>query len=356
MARLTGWWRNHAPLLVTCGLLWALVKLADGSVIPAWSPLAPYRTLLANAVINIIVVSGLVLINGLCGQLSLGHAGFMCVGAYSAALLTTAFPEVAPGSFAGLLLMVAAMLVGGVMAAAVGWLVGKPTLRLRGDYLAIVTLAFAEVIRSLVRASDEFAALLTELGWPALGGLVQRVNGPRGMAALPALADFGLLCVVLFVALASIRNFIYSTHGRACTALRDDELAAGTLGVDTARYATLAFTAAAFWAGIGGALYAHLFGFIHLDNFSFLKTIDYLIYLYVGGMNSFSGVVVATGALSLLPEQLRNWGFEQWRLVVYPLVLIVLMLVRPAGLFGRREFFPLKPDKRRAGDSAGAGR
>ncbi len=342
MRALGAFLRGDAVLIALVLTVPLLIVLTDGTLLPGFAPLPAYvRALALQVGVNLVVVIGLLLINGLCGQLSLGHAGFMALGAYSAALLTKAYGA-QPHTVTGTFLMVAGMLLGGLVAAAAGWLIGKPTFRLRGDYLAIVTLAFAEIIGALLRASDELAPLAGQV-WPAAGELLAQVRGPRGIIAIPALADPWLVFFTVLAAVLTARNFIFSTHGRACRALCDDELAAQTLGIDTARYATLAFCAAAFWAGVGGALYAHLFGFIDPNSFSFLKTIDYLIYLYVGGMHSFSGVLAATTGLTLLPEALRALDLAQWRMVAYPLILIVLMLCKPAGLFGRREWRLLLP-------------
>jgi len=143
-----------------------------------------------------------------------------------------------------------------------------------------------------------------------------------------------------------MRNFIYSTHGRACLSIRENDVAAETMGIDTTRYKIIAFSLSAFFAGVGGGLFAHVLRFIHPDNFSFIKSIDYLIFLYAGGMGSITGSILAATGLTILPEFLRIINFQQWRMVIYPLLLIILMLRKPSGIFGNREFSFLIPKRK----------
>jgi len=152
--------------------------------------------------------------------------------------------------------------------------------------------------------------------------------------------------VIAILSVIIMRNFIYSTHGRACLSIKEDELAAEAMGVNTTHYKIIAFSLSAFFAGVGGGLFAHVLRFIHPDNFSFIKSIDYLIYLYAGGMGSITGSILAATGLTILPEFLRVLNFQQWRLVVYPLLLVILMLRKPDCIFGNREFHFLVPKRK----------
>ena len=271
----------------------------------------------------------------------------MCIGAYTSAYFTTILFKAANMSFLPqLALFIFSLFMGGCIAAIAGYLIGLPTLRLKGDYLAIVTLAFGEVVRSIVRATDEIAAFLKNIGLVRFSETIAKLSGPRGLSTIPALSKFWLVYLIAIISVIIIRNYIYSTHGRACLSIRENELAAETMGVNTTRYKIIAFSISAFFAGVGGGLFAHILRFIHPDNFSFIKSIDYLIYLYAGGMGSITGSIIAATGLTILPEFLRVINVQQWRMVVYPLLLIILMLRKPDGIFGNREFSFLVPRKK----------
>ena len=201
-------------------------------------------------------------------------------------------------------------------AALVGCLIGIPSLKLKGDYLAIVTLAFGEIVRALLR-------------------LIQPIGGARGMIGIPNYANF--FWVVLFVVLTLwlLRNLIYSPYGRAFIAIRDNEIAADAMGINTTKYKIMSFCIAAFIAGVAGGLYAHVLSFIQPDSFSFTKSSDFLVYLYAGGSGSLTGSVVGAILLTILPEVLRF--LADWRLVLYALILVVVMLYRSEGLCGGKE-------------------
>jgi branched-chain amino acid transport system permease protein len=275
--------------------------------------------------INIILAVSLNLVNGFTGQFSIGHAGFMALGAYGSAMFTmrvgvrlAAFLEKAawPGPVAEGGALLIALLLGGLLAALAGYLVGLPSLRLRGDYLAIVTLGFGEIIRVLI------------LNVPAVGGA-------RGLPGIPGWANFfwvglGVLGVILLA-----RHVAASTHGRALFAIRDDEVAAEALGVDTTSYKVLAFVLGAFFAGVAGGLFAHFLSYLNPNSFTFLKSIEVIAMVVLGGMGSISGAVLAAILLTLLPEVLRP--VKEYRMVLYSLMLIVLMITRPGGLLGNRE-------------------
>lgn len=270
-----------------------------------------YTQILIVICINIILAVGLNMIIGFTGQLALGHAGFMSVGGYAAAILTLKlhlpFPIV--------------LLAGGVVAAFFGLLIGIPTLRLKGDYLAISTLGFGEIIRVLIVNID------------ALGGA-------RGLAGIPKKTNFAIVFFVTVGIILIIRNVMTSSHGRAMLSVREDEIAAEAMGINTTKYKIMAFVMAAFFAGIAGGLYAHYFMFLDPKSFDFLKSTEILTFVVLGGMGSLSGCVLATGVLTILPEALRS--ISEYRMVIYSASLILLMIFRPQGLLGTKELSSLK--------------
>jgi len=276
------------------------------------------------ACIYIIMAESLNILNGMTGLSSLGQAGFMSVGAYSSAILTTYFLDAASMSAPlQVVVFVAATLFGAVMSALCGVLIGIPALRLRGDYLAIVTLGFCEVIRAIWRVVPSSIA-----------------GGAFGLAGVPKLANFFWAFSFMLLAVYFCRNYMDSSFGRACLAIRDNEIAADTMGIDCFRYKTIAFASSAFIAGVAGSLYAHLLSYIHPDVFSYAKSSDFLVYLYAGGVGSISGAMLGALALTVLPEILRF--LNDWRLVIYGALLLCIILFRPTGLFGGREFAFLK--------------
>ena len=340
--------KEYYKFILAAALFYILIEILNGNI-----PILPrlltryYMQILMFALINIIMTVSLNLINGFTGQFSIGHAGFMCIGAYSSAYITTILFKASKMAYIPqLTIFLISLIVGGILAAFAGYIIGLPTLKLKGDYLAIVTLAFGEVIRSIVRASDEIAALLNKIGLVKYSETIAKISGPRGLSAIPPLSKFWLVYVICIISIIIMRNFIYSTHGRACLSIRENDVAAESMGVDTTRYKIIAFSLSAFFAGVGGGLFAHVLRFIHPDNFSFIKSIDYLIYLYAGGMGSITGSIIAATGLTILPEFLRVINFQQWRMIIYPLLLIFLMLRRPDGVFGNREFSFLIPKRK----------
>jgi branched-chain amino acid transport system permease protein len=279
------------------------------------------------AAINIIVTIGLNLINGFAGQFSIGQAGFMAIGAYVTAMLATLVVPITNLPVAmQIVSFMAIILAAGSLAGLVGYLVGLPSLR----------------------ASDEISTAMASLGLTRLAAYIEGVGGPRGFGGFPQLADIvigpvripTLFTLIFLTAIASIvltRNLVYSSYGRAWMSVRGNELAAEIMGVDSTKAKVLAFVLSGFLAGIAGGYFAFVIRFLHPDSFSFLKSSEYLIFLYAGGAASLSGSIIAAGSLTLLPEFLRVAGFDQWRLVVYPLLLIIIMLWRPSGLMGDRE-------------------
>jgi len=278
--------------------------------------------ILILAGINIILAVSLNLVNGHTGQFSLGHAGFMAVGAYvSSAISLFAVPHLGTGWVAEWGLFPLALAFGGLAAALAGLLVGIPSLRLRGDYLAIVTLGFGEIIRVVIQNTEA-------------------VGGPRGIGGIPHFTTFfwtyGLAAITIYV----IANLVNSTYGRGFLAVRDDEVAAEAMGINTTKYKVNAFVIGAFFAGIAGGLYAHFITYITPEGFNFLKSVDVVVMVILGGMGSTFGVMLAAVLLTGLNEFLRQ--FEEYRMIIFSLLLIVLMIARPQGLLGNFRGFRRK--------------
>ena len=281
--------------------------------------------------IYIILAVSLNLINGITGQFSIGHAGFYAIGAYVAAswtvlwqpLLVHRLPFLTLGTVSGdVLNLIIALTAGSIAAAIAGFVVGLPSLRLRGDYLAIVTLGFGEVIRVMLLNIDA-------------------VGGARGLSGIPTLVkrfDLSLFWVALFVVVALLvsRNLLKSVRGLTWLAVREDEIAADAMGVDTTRVKVTAFVIGAAFAGIAGGLYAHYFNDISPDVFGMDTSIVVTTMVVLGGSGSITGSVIAAILLTALPELLRP--LQDYRLVIFSTILIVMMLTRPQGILGTREF------------------
>jgi branched-chain amino acid transport system permease protein len=309
--------KNHIPHLAL------FAALAGAAVLQMFSPqLDDYAaSILVLIGINIVLAVSLNLVNGHTGQFSLGHAGFMAAGAYASAMVTLSFaPVVAPaGPWAEGALFAGSLLLGGAVAALCGLLVGLPSLRLRGDYLAIVTLGFGEIIRVVIQNTESLG------GARGLEGIRPYTN-LFGTFAVAALTIYVVACLV------------NSTYGRGFIAVRDDEIAAEAMGIHTVKYKVVAFVVGAFFAGLAGGLYAHFITFIAPEGFNFLKSVDVVVMVILGGMGSTPGVVAAAILLTLLNEGLRD--FEQYRMIVFALLLIVIMIVRPQGLLGNFRGWP----------------
>jgi branched-chain amino acid transport system permease protein len=261
--------------------------------------------------INIILAVSLNLINGHTGQFSLGHAGFMAVGAYCAAKLSLLFQHAVP-PWAQPFLFAGSLVIGGIMAAIVGLAVGIPSLRLRGDYLAIVTLGFGEIIRVIFETTDFFGAA-------------------TGLPGIPNWTNFAWAWSLAAVTVFVIACLVNSTYGRGFIAVHDDEVAASAMGINPVRYKVTAFVVGAFFAGIAGGLFAHHKRFLSPTSFDFMKSIDIVVMVILGGMGRTPGVIAAAIILTILPETLR--GFADYRMILYSLLIIGLMLLRPQGLF-----------------------
>jgi len=279
-----------------------------------------YLDILLNIGINIILAVSLNLVNGYTGQFSLGHAAFMAVGAYGSSIVTLQMGKALLVVFGGAgwvaegATFCIALIIGASCAALLGWLVGMPSLRLRGDYLAIVTLGFNEIIR---------VVLTNTAGDGPFGGAL-------GLKSIEPYTNFFWVFAVAAIAIYSISMLVRSTYGRGFLAVRDDEIAAGSMGIPVVRYKVIAFVIGAFYAGLAGGLFAHLRTTIAPDGFNFLKSVDVVVMVILGGMGSTVGVVVAAVVLTVLNEFLRD--FEQYRMIVFALILIIMMIVRPQGL------------------------
>ena len=265
--------------------------------------------------VNIIMAASLNLINGYTGQFSLGHAGFMAVGAYVSVVLTANLH----------LPFLAALLAGGAAAGALGCLIGLPTLRLSGDYLAIATLGLSEIIRIVLMN-------------------IQYVGGAAGFSGIPHLTTFPWVFFSMLATLFIIKNFVNSTHGRACIAIRENEIAAEAMGVNTTKYKVMAFTIGAAFAGVAGGLFAHIFYIITPLSFTFMQSFNYLIMVVLGGRGSITGAVAGAFVVTFISAILADW--PEYRMIIYALALILLMFYRPQGLFGYMEITSLAPFKR----------
>jgi branched-chain amino acid transport system permease protein len=290
----------------------------------------PYYARIVNLIgINITLAVSLNLINGLAGQFSIGHAGFMAVGGYTATYVTVYYGrQIAALAGGGLgdalgssIVMVLSLVAGALAAATAGLAVGIPSLRLKGDYLAIVTLGFGEIIRVII------------LNIPAVGGATGFTD------AIP-ITNFFWIFLVAIVTIAVVRNIAVSTFGRALAAVRTDEIAAEAMGINTTRSKVMAFVVSAALAGVAGGLSGQLFANpLNPHNLNFVKSIEVIVMIVLGGIGSITGAVFGATALTILPEALRTFDqqFPGLRMVLYALVLILLMIFRPQGLFGRRE-------------------
>jgi len=264
-----------------------------------------------NIGIFIILAVSLNLVTGYLGQLPLGHAGFMAVGAYTAGIFWRA------GVLPDNLSMVAGILLAGLVAAAFGILIGIPALRLRGDYLAIITLGFGEMIRVLV----------TNI--PSVTGGAPGLSSPRYSSFLVV-----YICVILTC--AAIHMLMKSRHGRAILSIRENEIAAESCGINTTYYKVMAFAVSAFFAGVAGALFAGNTGFLVPDSFDFMMSINILMIVVLGGMGSMAGAVIAAAALTSLPVLMQF--LAQYRMIIYALMLIIVMIFKPTGLLGTYDF------------------
>jgi branched-chain amino acid transport system permease protein len=306
--------------------------------------------LLAFIGINIILATSLNLINGFTGQFSIGHAGFMAVGAYASAYFTVTYGKAIESAFAFLgetgapsVVLILAIVVGALVAAAMGLIVGIPSLRLKGDYLAIVTLGFAEIIRIVILN-------------------IEAVGGATGYQ-VPGYANFFWIGIFAIITVVVIRNIVKSDSGRALISIREDELAAEAMGVNTTRYKVTSFVIGSAFAGVSGVLFAHYNKFLSTNDFQFIKSFEIIIMIVIGGMGSMTGAILGAIIVTLLPELLRQlpdiqvgattFKFADLRLVIFALILILTMILRPQGILGTAEAFDIFRRFRRADKPTG---
>lgn len=298
LKRAKGFWLSITVSFVIFAVIQMLIS--GGTLNPF------YQNTIVLIGINIVLATSLHLIIGITGQFSIGHAGFLAVGAYASAVITMKLD----------MPFFLALLVGGIAAALMGLLIGFPSLRLKGDYLAIATLGFGEIVR------------ITLLN-------IEYVGGAAGMQ-VTHMTTWPWVFAAVLITIIVIRNFTTSTHGRACISVREDETAADSMGINTTYYKVVAFAIGAFFAGIAGGLYAHNFYIIQPANFGFLKSFDILIFVVLGGLGSLSGAVLAAILLTIVTTFLQN--YPETRMIIYSLVLIIMMIYRPQGLMGTKEF------------------
>jgi branched-chain amino acid transport system permease protein len=310
--------RSVAPFLAALPVLAALQLFLDAKGWDDWS------IVLMAAGVNVILAVSLNVVNGFTGQFSLGHAGFMAVGAYTAAKITLTFAgaRVAflPAAFSDHAVFALALAAGMATAALAGFLVGMPSLRLRGDYLAIVTLGFGEIIRSIIENLD------------FLGGAL-------GLSGVPPRSTFVWVGISVVATVVMARRLAVSTQGRALFAIREDEVAAEAMGVDTTGYKVRGFVISAAYAGLAGGLFVHLHQIATPASFTFIRSIEVVVMVVLGGLGSISGSILSATVLTVALEWLRD--VQQYRMVAYALLLIVLMLARPQGILGSREIWDL---------------
>ncbi|MBP6217280.1 MAG: branched-chain amino acid ABC transporter permease [Oligoflexales bacterium] len=286
-----------------------------------------YFGILIYSGINITLALSLNLVNGYTGQFSMGHAGFMSVGAYTSAFLSLTLQQKYPQLFTqdswllSQLCFFVVLFAGASVAAAVGYLVGLPSLRLKGDYLAIVTLGFGEIIRVVLLNIDA-------------------VGGARGLPGIPSVSSFGWVYTVACLCLFVLMRILSSPMGREFVSVREDPLASEAMGVDTTQVKVRAFVIGAFFAGAAGGLFAHYLNYLNPAIFDFNKSFDIIIMVVLGGMGSLTGSVVAAMFLTILKEALRplqELTQIDFRMVLYSLILILMMILRPDGVMGMRE-------------------
>ena len=277
--------------------------------------------------INIILATSLNVATGYLGQLPLGHAGFMAVGAYAGGIFMKAMPVQellkAGNTGAAIPYILLALLISAIVAGIFGIIIGIPALRLRGDYLAIITLGFGEIIRVILTNID--SVIGTDFTY-----------GAAGLKRILKYSSFTLVFICVVVCCYIIHTVMKSRHGRAILSIREDEIASESVGVQTTYYKTFAFVLSAMMAGIAGCLYAGYLGSLYPSTFKFMKSIEILVMVVLGGMGSMLGSILSATVLTILPELLRS--FSDYRMVVYSLALVVMMIFRPKGLLGSYDF------------------
>jgi branched-chain amino acid transport system permease protein len=310
--------RNLIFALIVLGVLFGLDFVFQAGIINPY-----YTRILMLCGISVTLAVSLNLINGFTGQFSIGHAGFMAVGAYSSAYFSVNYGMNLANSMGGgklgwIVALALSTIVGATMAGIAGLAVGIPSLRLRGDYLAIVTLGFGQIIVVFLNN-------------------IEAIGGARGYSGIPIVKSFFWIFLIAVLTIVMVYNIVNSAFGRALISIREDELAAEAMGVNTTRYKVMAFVISSAMAGAGGVLLAHFDGYLNPKSFEFIKSFEILIMIILGGLGSIVGSVIGAIVLTILPEGLR--GFAEYRMVIYSLLLIILMITRPQGLLGSSDAF-----------------
>ena len=273
-----------------------------------------FTTLIILILVMIVMSTSLNIATGFLGQLHLGHAAFMGIGAYTASLVALALEDSITNP---LLLFILSTIVAMIVAGIASLLVGTPALRLRGDYLGIMTLGFGEIVKTMIT------------------NLKDITNGAQGLYGIPRIMDFPIAYWTTVLVVLVIYLFMNSRHGRAIISIREDEIASESVGINITKYKLLGFVLASMFAAVGGAMFAFRIGFLAPVNFNFLKSVEIFVIVILGGMGSLSGSIVASIVLVSLPEILRS--LEDYRFLLYSTLLIVMMLFRPQGLLGHKE-------------------
>lgn len=313
--------------LITYGLVIIVFLIVQG-LLSADKLSSLIEGLLIPLCVYVILAVSLNLVVGISGELSLGHAGFMCVGAFASAFFSKCTMDIIPESHIRFIL---AILIGAAVAAIFGILIGIPVLRLRGDYLAIVTLAFGEIIKNVINIfyvgldSNGFHISLKDqfsLGMEPDGKMI--ISGPQGITGTPKDSTFFIGIILILITLFIVLNLINSRDGRAIMAIRDNRIAAESIGLNITKYKLMAFTVSAALAGMGGALYSHNLATVQASKFNFNTSILVLVFVVLGGIGNIRGSMIAAVVLTLLPELLR--GLSDYRMLFYAIVLILMML------------------------------
>ncbi|MFZ5644372.1 MAG: branched-chain amino acid ABC transporter permease [Bacillota bacterium] len=308
--------KNVIKIVIVTLVIYAVVKALGiaGFINSYW------QLVLDQALIVTVGALGLSIIYGFTGQFSLGHAAFYGLGAYSAGVFAKMY-----NTDQSLILFVVSLLVGALAAGLMALLIGLPILRLRSDYLGIATLGFGIIVK---------------VGMDNSNKILPMFGGATGMSGTPQIVTFDWLFLFAVLAILLVRNFVYSTYGRACTAVREDEIAADVLGINTTKIKVMAFVMGCAMAGFAGGLYAHRYPFLHPSSFEFLKSFDFLLIVVLGGLGSMTGTVVTAIAWVFILEILRfvlGEAFIDFRGVIYALILIIAIILRPQGIFSGKE-------------------
>lgn len=295
--------KNLITIAATIAIYALLFFLVNGGILSRH-----YKSLLVPIGINIILAVSLNLTTGFLGELTLGHAGFMSVGAYTGAIFTTHV------QYPPLVEFTLAIIIGGTVAALFGILIGIPVLRLKGDYLAIVTLAFGEIIRSIIINLDV-------------------TGGAAGLKGIERYSTYTFAYIIIIITILAIVNLVRSRHGRAICSIRENYIAAESVGIHLTYYKIMAFVIAAFFAGMAGVLYAHNLGYLSAGDFDYNKSIEILVIVVLGGMGSIKGSIISAIIITVLPELLR--GADDFRMLIYAVVLITMMLINSSDFKSR---------------------